>query len=358
MSSRTERICRIGLALLGLAFLIYMIIVPGVDAVVSRFRDPGPGSRLVEDMTVSEHWRLRSTEVVVALWFFAVGASIGSFLNVVAFRLPRGESAIFRKSRCPTCGTSIAGSDNVPILGWLILSGRCRACDTAISPRYPIVEFATAAIFLLLYFVELISGGAILPNRPPNAFNGVVWVILYTKWDLIGFYVYHCCLFSTLLAWTLMHLDRNRIPGRAILAGMFMALVPPLIWPELLPVQALSTVPSAGGTSQWLAALTTACLGGLAGALLGAVIRATLFVQAERRSNLDASPDLSAALSLCGMMLGWQAVLTISILMLAIHGAHRFAWRPAPETARWPLLGDLLTAALLHHMVWRWVATN
>lgn len=76
----------------------------------------------------------------------AFGAMIGSFLNVVAYRLPRHESLVAPGSRCPGCATAIKPYDNVPVLGWLMLRGRCRTCRIAISPRYPIVELLTGAL--------------------------------------------------------------------------------------------------------------------------------------------------------------------------------------------------------------------
>ncbi len=76
----------------------------------------------------------------------AFGATIGSFLNVVAYRLPRSESLVHPGSRCPGCGTAIKAYDNVPVLGWLWLRGRCRSCRARISPRYPIIEAITGAL--------------------------------------------------------------------------------------------------------------------------------------------------------------------------------------------------------------------
>jgi leader peptidase (prepilin peptidase) / N-methyltransferase len=76
----------------------------------------------------------------------AFGATIGSFLNVVAYRLPRAESLVHPGSRCPGCGTAIKAYDNVPVLGWLWLRGRCRSCRIPISPRYPIIEALTGAL--------------------------------------------------------------------------------------------------------------------------------------------------------------------------------------------------------------------
>jgi leader peptidase (prepilin peptidase) / N-methyltransferase len=79
---------------------------------------------------------------------------LGSFLNVVIHRLPRGESLVHPRSRCPSCETQIAGYDNIPIVSWLILRGRCRHCGAAISPRYPAVELITALVFAAVVLVR------------------------------------------------------------------------------------------------------------------------------------------------------------------------------------------------------------
>ncbi len=76
-----------------------------------------------------------------------LGAIVGSFLNVVVHRLPRGESVVHPRSRCPACGTQLAERDNVPVISWLLLRGRCRSCGVAISARYPLVELATGLAF-------------------------------------------------------------------------------------------------------------------------------------------------------------------------------------------------------------------
>ncbi len=78
------------------------------------------------------------------------GLAIGSFLNVVVWRVPRGESVVKPPSACPGCGTPIRPRDNVPVLGWLLLRGRCRDCGASISRRYPLVELACAALFAVL----------------------------------------------------------------------------------------------------------------------------------------------------------------------------------------------------------------
>jgi leader peptidase (prepilin peptidase) / N-methyltransferase len=82
-----------------------------------------------------------------------LGLAIGSFLNVVIHRLPRNQSLVSPGSRCPSCGYSLRAADNVPILSYLFLAGRCRNCRTGISLRYPIVELITGGLFVLFYVV-------------------------------------------------------------------------------------------------------------------------------------------------------------------------------------------------------------
>ena len=79
-----------------------------------------------------------------------LGLIVGSFLNVVVWRVPRGESVVRPPSHCPACGRAVRARDNVPVLSWLLLRGRCRDCDAQISPRYPLVEAGTAAVFVVL----------------------------------------------------------------------------------------------------------------------------------------------------------------------------------------------------------------
>jgi leader peptidase (prepilin peptidase) / N-methyltransferase len=83
-----------------------------------------------------------------------LGALIGSFLNVVIHRVPLGESLVSPGSHCPSCGAAVRTRDNVPVLSWLLLRGRCRDCGAPISPRYPIVEALTAATFAAVVAVR------------------------------------------------------------------------------------------------------------------------------------------------------------------------------------------------------------
>jgi leader peptidase (prepilin peptidase)/N-methyltransferase len=86
----------------------------------------------------------------IALLVFVLGLVVGSFLNVVIHRVPAGESVVRPRSRCPGCGHEIAARDNVPVVSWLLLRGRCRSCGEPISVRYPLVELLTAGLFLVM----------------------------------------------------------------------------------------------------------------------------------------------------------------------------------------------------------------
>lgn len=91
-------------------------------------------------------------EIVGYVIVFGLGAIIGSFLNVVIHRVPNEQSIVFPNSACPGCGTPIKGYDNIPIISWLLLRGKCRACSNAISIRYPAVEFLNGLLFVLVYW--------------------------------------------------------------------------------------------------------------------------------------------------------------------------------------------------------------
>ena len=84
----------------------------------------------------------------------SLGAIIGSFLNVVIHRVPREESIAFPASHCPSCGTAIRPYDNIPVVSWAVLRGRCRSCRAPISARYPGVELLTGALFALTYLLH------------------------------------------------------------------------------------------------------------------------------------------------------------------------------------------------------------
>ena len=142
--------------------------------------------------------------IVLAL---IAGLAIGSFLNVVIYRLPRGESVVTPRSRCPNCGHQISGIENVPVISWLALRGKCRECKNPISVRYPLIELLTGLLYAGVVWVAWDDGArialglilvtALVPitfidlefKRVPNLITGpaaIALVIAGTALDLHG----------------------------------------------------------------------------------------------------------------------------------------------------------------------------
>jgi len=101
----------------------------------------------------------QALQVIYIAEFFVFGLVFGSFLNVCIYRLPRGLSVVRPRSACPACNKPIAAYDNLPVLSWIVLRGRCRHCRAPISPRYAVVELLTGLFFAFSY---LVSAGSIL----------------------------------------------------------------------------------------------------------------------------------------------------------------------------------------------------
>ncbi len=91
------------------------------------------------------------TNIFKGILVFAIGSLLGSFLNVLIYRLPREKSIVWPGSKCPKCNTPIAGYDNIPVLSWIMLFGKCRYCKEKISIRYPLVEILTAILLFFTY---------------------------------------------------------------------------------------------------------------------------------------------------------------------------------------------------------------
>jgi leader peptidase (prepilin peptidase)/N-methyltransferase len=149
----------------------------------------------------------------------ALGLLLGSFLNVVAYRLPRGESLAVPASRCPGCDSPIRPYDNVPVLSWLLLRGRCRSCGVSIAWRYPLVELSTA---LLMALTVVVIG----PNE--DVWLGLAFVLLLVPVAVID-------------------IDFRIIPNKLMLGGTIAALaILVLTRPDEIPEHLIAAV-AAGG---------------------------------------------------------------------------------------------------------------
>src|SRR5688572_23123155 len=258
------------------------------------------------DVLLPAHLALRTIEVpelfiaLVVLWLLVIGGSVGSFLNVVVYRLPRGLSLVRPRSHCPTCGTPILARDNIPVVGWLKLRGRCRACRGAISPRYPLVEFTTALVFLALALVEPLSDGVNLPIdlTPAEAARYPLWTTAF----------YHFFLFCGLLAAALMAYDDEGVPRRLWEVVWFVGFAAAAVMPQLRPL-GLPQLPASWDP------LLVSILVGLAGSLVGAALGVASWPAsshgARGRSGHLASV---AAGAVVGVFLGWQAAAGVVFL--------------------------------------------
>jgi leader peptidase (prepilin peptidase) / N-methyltransferase len=229
--------------------------------------------------------------VVLAVFAAAVGAAVGSLLNVVIYRLPRGESLVHPASHCPGCEHAIRPYDNVPVLAWLWLRGRCRDCATKISARYPGVEALTAALAVAVVLTQS-------PAR--QVALGLVLVVVLVPVTLIDF-------------------DHQIIPNKITLPAALSALVIGAITgPAYLPTQLISGVAAAGFLLVFVLAyprgmgmgdvklagvlglflgvsVSVAIMAGvLLGAIVGAGVMARVGVAQGRKTKLPFGPFLAA----------------------------------------------------------------
>ncbi|MDO4858106.1 MAG: prepilin peptidase [Thermoguttaceae bacterium] len=145
---------------------------------------------------------------LLLVFFFCFGASLGSFLNVVIWRLPNKMSLSFPASHCPKCGHPIRPWHNIPVLGWIILRGKCYDCHEPISARYPVVELIGGVGTLLIAFPYLATLIHFLSQGSSPS------------WDIWLSVAANVCFFLTSLAAGLILWDRNRIPFRLFLPAI------------------------------------------------------------------------------------------------------------------------------------------
>ncbi|HET9154195.1 MAG TPA: prepilin peptidase [Solirubrobacterales bacterium] len=165
--------------------------------------------------------------VAAAVLTFLAGLAAGSFMTVVAHRVPRGESIVGPRSRCPDCGTQIAAWDNLPVLSWLLLRGRGRCCGEPISARYPLAEAGLGLAYLATVLV--------LRHEPVQLAMGLVLV-------------------TALMAVTITDLERRIIPNKILLTTAALGIgIAAVFDPSSLPERAVAA--AAAGGLLFLAAL-------------------------------------------------------------------------------------------------------
>lgn len=226
-----------------------------------------------------------------AAWTFAVGAVVGSFANVCIYRIPWQKSVIWPASRCPSCLAAIAARDNVPILGWLLLGGRCRNCRGPIAARYPLIEA----------LVGLLFAGAFLVDVGRNEL-GMLDAASFVRW------AYHACFIALLVIATFIDYDLYIIPDVVTVNGMVLALVVGTIAPWVRPEPSFALSPTEGFVK------------GIVGLLVGGGIIWAIRLLGSLAFRREAMGFGDVTLmAMIGAFLGWQAT-TPALFLAAIIG--------------------------------------
>jgi leader peptidase (prepilin peptidase)/N-methyltransferase len=260
-----------------------------------------------------------------AFWLFCCGACIGSFLNVVVYRLPRGKNLSRPRSSCPACDQRIRWYDNIPILSWIHLKGRCRNCKEPIAIRYLLVEGIVASSFMLLGMAEPITGGSVLPESYKIR-DLDIWMI----------FLAHLALLTTLLGAGLVYRDHGRVPARLFSVLLVILVVAQLVAPDFYPQ------PAAEGAPRGISLLAGLAAGVLAGGLLYGL---------ERLLCGRSSRAVVISLAIVGMVVGWQLTsAALAMVALGYLPLQLAVGRQRPL----PVLLFTAAATLLLIVRWRW----
>jgi prepilin signal peptidase PulO-like enzyme (type II secretory pathway) len=261
---------------------------------------------------------------VVALGV-VIGSIFGSFMNVVIYRLPLKLSLIRPASRCPRCEHPIRWHDNVPILGWFLLGGKCRDCQAPISVRYPAVEALTAVVSGLLAWKE-----GTIQIVTPQGYTGA-WYSIDLAW-----YGFHLLLMYALICAALIEYDGHAAPRGLIRWPIVLGGAMLLYWKHLLPRGELVPV---GG-------IAAAIVGALAALVIGAGPWMTWAANASARRFQYASGALGE-LVLVGFFLGDHAVMTIALWSMIVYVVLQVLGRKWPAATRFGWAGPLALVTLI-----------
>lgn len=172
--------------------------------------------------------------LTILVFIFWLGACVGSFLNVVVFRLPEDRSLVWPPSHCPNCQSQLRWWENVPIFAWLYLRGRCRTCRMKISPQYPLIEALTAVLFVALYCVYYMPQlNAATGHEPFMAGSAWTWPV----------YAVHLALIATLIAATVIDAKLYIIPLQLPWTATLIALIVLPIYGQWQPQRVISADP-------------------------------------------------------------------------------------------------------------------
>ena len=209
--------------------------------------------------------------VPVGFFIFALGAIVGSFLNVVVHRLPMGMSVVSPPSRCPTCGARLAWHENLPIIGWFLVKGKCRYCKVKISPQYVCIEAIVALLFIGLYIAYYVVGPSVV--HPWWGGVGGNWFYYSGVFRSSPYFIAHLFLVAGLLAMTLIDARTFTIPMQIPLTITIVGFLAAIIQPLLPSIPATGTGWPMVTTCTWPWFMSCAC--GMLGIFIGIVLLKT-----------------------------------------------------------------------------------
>ena len=232
---------------------------------------------------------------LVIAWVGAIGLFVGSFLNVVVYRLPRNCLSINKPKRsfCPQCKTQLTMKDNIPVFGWVLLGGKCRYCKKPYSIRYPAVELLTGLLFSLTVWRFIYDGGSL-------AGSGTAWLAAFSVIVMI----------CVLLPMSLIDLEMRQIPDTLSL-GALMVFVPLAANPATMEAGLPGDVSALVFDSlpRWLNGIVSALLAGVVAAgflwLMGKVGNVLFRKRTEAVGGSSMGFGDVKLMLLLGVMLGW-----------------------------------------------------
>ena len=325
--------------------LVLFILVPPLSLLLAK---GGYHSTWLSDaIAILEKCNVVVMHIFVYTYVAFFGSCIASFLNVVAWRVPRGRS-ILGSSHCPACDHKLSMRDNIPIWGWLKNGGRCRHCQSPIAQRYLWVEVLLGGVFLVLFLAEVVFGGFNLPTAPDLYHTGIEFVLFAPNAQLIKTLAFHATLMSILFTAAMISTESFRIPlsfiaiAALILVGIayFCPVVLQVSWQAIPTHPANQTLVPFGLNSALTMLLGSAA--GIAAGIIGVLVPSST----EAANRPIVRQQLIASFALVGLALGWQSALVTMLIWLALTAAGRLVARRAPGCPY------VMAAALLHILSW------
>ncbi len=320
--------------------VLLMFVLPLTTSLLIQFNYYPSGkfwNRLLEALQQAQVFVMR---VFCWVWIFFVGSCFASFLNVVAWRVPRGKS-ILGSSHCPQCNIKLNFRNNLPVLGWMRNGGRCANCELPIPARYLIAELVLGSTFLILFLAQTVTGGMTIPFRTPNLHTGIENILFNPQADLLIMLVFCLVLLSLIFTLAIAATEKFAAPISIVAFGIIVAMgiqcVPlaPGIVDFRFAFQADETV------SNQFIYLTSDPQNFLIAVGVGAVAAVIGFV-AIGQSSRTTPHGAFGCLLMIGVWLGWQSVMSITIFFFVLS-----PFRPINAC------GKLLVATLVHLCLWR-----